>query len=658
MRTLEILKCIVKECFAFWKFSHLSDSMRDASRIPRHFVDNLIKLGPTFVKLGQILSTRPDMLPRQYIEALARLHESVPPFDFTIVEQIVVDELKKPLLQAYTEFNPIPVASASLSQVHFAVMPTGEEVAVKVQRPRLLSIFEHDLAILSRLLPFARLLNRRLYDNMNVSAAFSEFKRYTMQEIDFMMEGKTYDRFRATFEEDVSVIFPKVFWSHTTTKVLTMSRESGMRLHEAAERISTENKHVLFSNIVRILIQMFVRDGFFHADLHPGNIFFKENGTMVMLDVGMFGELAPEERERFILYWLGIVLREDDRAFHHLLQLTTPRKGADKQGYFKAYERILENFYSSTLKEKSLTQTYLEIMITGARYGYVFPSVMLLQAKALTTAEYIGYVLDPDFNFADTAKPHVTDALNKRFTDDNFMKRLSRFLPEWLLFGENSGGFFLNDSDEHNEKRHEVWRKGSRYIADRMDEVHFGDYDEIRHGKVSIEIDKDLETVFNFFTRFAQYPLWHPVYTEESHVIHVSGKYVFITPEAIGSVFRLDEIVDGYHLLSNGVITEFERNKLFKWKAPFSLLPIVELGTCFEFEEIKPGKTIVSEYFYFSENPVKHLYVHRKWFSSEALEHHMREEITGGKNILESGNYVPDDIKFLWEGVEKPRRFM
>lgn len=202
-----------------------------------------------------------------------------------------------------------------------------------------------------------------------------------------------------------------------------------------------------------------------------------------------------------------------------------------------------------------------------------------------------------------------------------------------------------------------LWQKAGEEIAKRWDDLHDGNFKEVWHGEYAVEINKDVETVFNFVTRLAQYPLWHHTYTDDSHVIHVSGEYIFITPEVIGSVFRLDEIVDGYHLLSNAVITDFERNKIFKWKAPFSMLPIAELGTCLKFEQLKNGKTRLSEYFFFSESPVKHIFVNRKWFSEEALTNHIREELTGVKNILESGSYSDKEVTYLWEGVEKTIRF-
>jgi hypothetical protein len=195
-----------------------------------------------------------------------------------------------------------------------------------------------------------------------------------------------------------------------------------------------------------------------------------------------------------------------------------------------------------------------------------------------------------------------------------------------------------------------------REIAKKWDNFHEGEFKEVRHGEYSVEINKELSSVFNFVTRFSQYAFWHPVYTPESHVIHVSGDYIVLTPEVVGSVFRLDEIVDGYHLLSNAEITDFKRNEMFKWKAPFSLLPLIELGTCLSVEALANGKTKLSEYFYFSKSPLQYLFASRKWFTVEALTNHIQEELTGVKNILERGSYSEEDVTYLWEDLDYPVR--
>jgi ubiquinone biosynthesis protein len=240
---------------------------------PVRLVAHLEGLGPAFVKLGQMLSTRPDLMPRVYVDALSRLQEDGPEVPREVIRATVENQLGKPLEVLFATFDPRPVAAASLSQVHRATLPDGTIVAVKVQRPDLdrlvcrdLDAMEAGLALLHRLFP------RRL-QRTNLRAFFAEFRRYTLQELDFSQEGRVIDRFRANFQGRVDVKFPTVYWSYTSQRVITMSWVEGLRLHEAAKSLDAQAKQRLVTLLVDVMLQMFVSDGLFHADLHPGKAF-------------------------------------------------------------------------------------------------------------------------------------------------------------------------------------------------------------------------------------------------------------------------------------------------------------------------------------------------------------------------------------------------
>jgi predicted unusual protein kinase regulating ubiquinone biosynthesis (AarF/ABC1/UbiB family) len=649
-----IIISFYKQYKSFRKFSRLSEQEKNASFIPKDFVKRVLSLGPTFIKLGQVLSTRPDILPPQYISALELLQEHVPPFDFTQVKKIIEQERDAPLEEIYKSFETQPVASASLSQVHFAILKSGEEVAVKIRRPKVKEQIQSDLKLLGRIISMAGFFKPKMLKNLNLQTLFREFKRYSLQELDFSNEGSVYDRFKQNFQENPQVIFPKVYWEYTTESVLTMERVSGLRLNQVRDTMDPESRNKLANAVIETLIHMFVCDGFFHADMHPGNIFFGEDGTIKLIDVGMYGELNNEQRDRFILYWLAVVLKEKKRAFYHLVQLLESTPEADEAAFYLFYEDLLDKFYASTVRERSLTQTYMEIVMAATRYGFVPSSEMLLQAKALTTAENLAFVLAPEFNFADATKPVITKAFAKRSNIENLIQRFTGSFPKWLLLGE-TGGSTPSDPDNSNNY---LWQEMSKELAFQWDDFHGGNFKEFRHGEYSVEINMPVEVVFNFVTRLSQYPLWHPIYTPESKVIHVSGEYVFITPEVIGSVFRIDEIVDGYHLLSNGVIVEFEQNRFMKWKAPFAMFPVISLGTCLQLDVIDKSKTRITEYFYLSDSPLQGILINRKGFSKKALTHHIREELTGVKNILESGNFSEEDVSYLWKDLRHPTRFL
>jgi len=653
-RFFKVGSVILSEVKNFKKFQLLSKEEKVSSSIPKEFVNKLLELGPTFIKLGQILSTRPDFLPEQYIKELKVLHDHVPAFSYDKVQEILQKEFSKDVNSIFNSFDQTPIAAASLAQVHFALLPDGSKVAVKIQRPGVKEIIKKDLVVLSWVVRLAKRLFPKLTKNLSLENAFKEFKKYTLRELDFLMEADTLIQFRQNFKEWDDVTFPAVYKDYTTSRVLTMEKMAGMHIDEVKSKISSENRKKLSKRLTELEMKMFITDSFFHADLHPGNIFFKEDGTIAIIDVGMFGKLTDGQRDRFLLYWLAIVEKEKKRAFSHLLKLGEMTATADREGFYSKFAKILDMFYEADLSSRSLTKTYLEIFITGAKFGYRFPSEMLLQAKAMTTAETLVLTMTPNFKFYEEARPIVTRELGQRAEPEQVRKRLKQTLPEWLLFGETVDSDLIFSEDEQ-AKSDRAWKEIGKIWCEDFDRRKTKD-NEVKHGEYAVIVNESLEKVFNFVTRFAQYPFWHPTYTEESKVIHVSGKYVFITPQVTGSVFRLDEIVDGNHLLSNAEVTEFERNKYFKWRAPLSIFPLVDIGTCFTFEDLGDNRTRLYEYFYYIDDPMMNFIVNRKWFSEEALVYHIKEELTGVKNIIETKQYNPEDMDYLWKNLKETTR--
>ena len=404
---------------------------------PTRFVKHLEGLGPAFVKLGQMLSTRPDLMPQAYVDALSRLQENGPEVPAEAIRATIEKELAKPLEELFSTFEPRPVAAASLSQVHRATMQDGTVVAVKIQRPNLEWLVWRDLdAIEVGLQWFHRLFPRRL-KRTNLRAFFEEFRRYTLQELDFSVEGRVIDRIRANFQGRVNIKFPTVFWSHTRQRVLTMGWVEGLRLHEAARSLDAKAKQQLVTLLVDVMLQMFVSDGLFHADLHPGNIFFHPDGSFTLLDFGMYGELTLPQRDRFILYWFAVVQRQTRRAFHHFKAQTGMLPGANEEAFFVRFAALAEKFYTSHLSEMSFTKVYLEMMKAGYEYGFVFPSELMLHAKALTTAETLIFVLAPDARFEQLSRPFIAREYAARVGSLELLKRrVSQLAPELLLLGE------------------------------------------------------------------------------------------------------------------------------------------------------------------------------------------------------------------------------
>jgi len=404
---------------------------------PNQFVAHLERLGPAFVKLGQMLSTRPDLMPQVYVDALSRLQENGPEVPREVIRSTVENQLRKPLEDLFATFEPRPVAAASLSQVHRATLPDGTVVAVKVQRPDLDMLVSRDLdAMEAGLELLGRLFPRRL-QRTNLRAFFAEFRRYTLQELDFSHEGRVIDRFRASFQGRVDVKFPTVYWSYTSQRVLTMTWVDGLRLHEAAKSLDVAAKQRLVTLLVDVMLQMFVSDGLFHADLHPGNIFFHRDGSFTLLDFGMYGELTPRQRDRFILYWFAVVQRQTRRAFHHFRAQTRMAPGANEEEFFVRFSALAEKFYTSPLSEISFAKVYLNMMKAGYEFGFVFPSELMLHAKALTTAETLIFVLAPEARFDQLSRPFIAREYAARAGSLELLKRrASQMVPELFLLGE------------------------------------------------------------------------------------------------------------------------------------------------------------------------------------------------------------------------------
>jgi ubiquinone biosynthesis protein len=208
-------------------------------------------------------------------------------------------------------------------------------------------------------------------------------------------------------------------------------------LEEVTPTLTAAERMQLTRRLMELEMQMFITDGLFHADLHPGNIFFGQGGSIVLLDFGMYGELSDEHRDHFILYWLAAMQHQTRRAFTHLIAQTTRLQGADEAAYYLTFQQLAERFYGSTISEKSITQTYLQIILNGARYGFVFPSDLLLHAKALTTAEALAFTLTPDLRFEREALPIIVRLGTRRMLDPRRLRALAgQVLPELLLFGQ------------------------------------------------------------------------------------------------------------------------------------------------------------------------------------------------------------------------------
>ncbi|HEX6623833.1 MAG TPA: AarF/ABC1/UbiB kinase family protein [Pyrinomonadaceae bacterium] len=376
--------------------------------------EHLIALGPTFIKIGQSLGTRADLLPLAYIKELTTLQDQVPAFPTAEAYARIESELGRTLTDAFAEIDAEPIASASLGQVYRARLHTGEEVAVKVQRPRLRETVALDVAVLARI---TRALARFPQVNRNADweGMLREFKQTIAEEMDYALEGRHADRFRHNFHDWRAVRVPHIHWSHTTSRVLTMEFIRGTKVTDLealrARRISPVKVNRL---LVRAYLKQLLEDGFFHADPHPGNLVVMDTGHLAFFDFGMTGRITPDLQSRMIDSFFHVVGKDVEGLAQDLINLNFLKPGVDPNLVRPVVEGLFRHYLNLKLGEinfKELTYDLADVMYD---YPFRLPSNFTYIIRALMTLEGIGIVTDPGFNFFDTAKPYAKEFMLRR----------------------------------------------------------------------------------------------------------------------------------------------------------------------------------------------------------------------------------------------------
>jgi predicted unusual protein kinase regulating ubiquinone biosynthesis (AarF/ABC1/UbiB family) len=377
--------------------------------------ESLIGLGPTFIKIGQSLGTRGDLLPLAYVKELALLQDQVPPFSTTEAYARIESELGRELREAYAEIDAEPVASASLGQVYRARLHTGQEVAVKIQRPNLPQIINFDIAILRRIIHFINRFLPQANQNADWEGMLREFTVTVYEEMDYVQEGHNADRFRANFRDWRAIRVPKIYWSHTSQRVLTMEFIRGTKVVDIeglrARRISPVKVNRL---LVRTYLKQLLEDGFFHADPHPGNLLVMDSGHLAFFDFGMTGKISPRLQSQMIDAFFHVVGRDVHGLAQDLINLNFLKPGVDPELIRPVVEGLFQHYLNLKLGEvnfKELTYDLAEVMY---EYPFRLPANFTYVIRALMTLEGIGIVTDPEFSFFDTAKPYAKEFMLRR----------------------------------------------------------------------------------------------------------------------------------------------------------------------------------------------------------------------------------------------------
>jgi len=405
--------------------------------LPRRICLSLEELGPTFVKFGQILSTRPDFLPPAFIVELEKLQDEVPPFDSFQARKIIEQELGEPTSKLFKEFCEIPIAAASLSQVHKATLPNGETVAVKIQRPDIRQLIELDLEIVEDLAGF---IDRRLGNSWvyHPKLMIKEFRKAILKEIDFTNEAHHFEKFRINFKDIDYVKVPKIYWEMTTTKVLTMEFIEGTKISE----ITKDECGGIFDpkEVARrgayIIIKQIFEDGFFHADPHPANIFVLPPDTIAMLDVGQVGYVDENMIKNGAKFLLAMMDKDLNQGMRSLEALGILKKEFDENLLRQDFTELIDHYAGIPLKDieiRKLVQDTIDVMV---HHNLVLPSNLALMIKAFSMAETTGRQLDPDFNMVSVGKPFMAKIISKRFSPEKLLKRSNEFIQDSIEFVE------------------------------------------------------------------------------------------------------------------------------------------------------------------------------------------------------------------------------
>ncbi|MBD0337801.1 MAG: AarF/ABC1/UbiB kinase family protein [Thermoleophilia bacterium] len=437
-RITEIAQVAVRHGFGYFFESHrLTDLIPwherplDAegeaiSQRGAHLRELLDELGPTFVKFGQLLSMRPDVLPPDIIAELRALQDDVRPFQFADVERVVHEELELSIEQLFSEFDEVPIAAASIGQVHRAVLPNGRNVAVKVQRPDAPRQIEADLSLMEQA---ARLVRERVraLDFVDARELVDEFARSIRQELDYRLEARNAERFHRNFAGHPHVRVPRVYWSYTRARVLTLEYLEGIQLADLPHEVfSLEERARLATALTEAWMTMIFRHGFFHADPHPANILVFGPDQFGLVDFGLAGTLTDDDVTKATRLFVDAASENVDLLPKRLADLGVRCPKENQERFQSELRELYYRYYGATLREIDPIQVIREVFQLIYSNSLRLPTRFLLLDRAIATLGSVSIELYPDFNVFEVARPFARRLLAGRYTPARIVSRARR----------------------------------------------------------------------------------------------------------------------------------------------------------------------------------------------------------------------------------------
>lgn len=387
-------------------------------------------LGPTYIKLGQVLALRQDLLPPEITDELKNLLDRLPVVPFDRYLRIIEADVHLPIAEMYSWVDPIPTGSASIAQIHRATTLEGASVIIKVVKPGIRETLNRDAILLRALGSILQLFLSRY----RPSQLIREFVEYTRREVDLRREADNAESFAANFHDLPGVAFPKIYRQYSSRGVLCMEFFKGFKPGAPeTQELSDEERDVLVDLGAASIIRMLFKDGFFHADLHPGNLLILPGPRLGFIDLGMVGRFENDLRRTFLYYYYTLVMGDAEGAARYLAAIAIPGPGADPKGFRREVTEILLRFNrASSFRDFSLAQLIMRSVNLGAQHRLYFPVEMVLMVKALVTFEGVGQILKPGLDVAAVSRAHASSIFRSQFSPQNLMQQMLRAAPDIL----------------------------------------------------------------------------------------------------------------------------------------------------------------------------------------------------------------------------------
>ncbi|MBW4631307.1 MAG: AarF/ABC1/UbiB kinase family protein [Iphinoe sp. HA4291-MV1] len=428
-RQREIIEVLLRNGWDYMR-RLLTGGKADEPQLPTPAVlkNILVDLGPVYVKLGQLMSTRPDLLSAAYIEELSTLQDEVPPVPWADVEVVIRKQLKRPLEETFATVNAIAVAAGSIAQTHKAILADGREVALKVQRPGIDITVAQDIALIQGI---ADLVARTEFgQTYEIKSIAEEFTKALEAELDFTLEASFTDQLRRNLSQSrwfdpTQLVVAEIYWNLTTPKLLVMEWLDGVPLL-SADLDSDKERKAITTLLFRAFFQQLYIDGFFHADPHPGNLFYLKDGRVALLDCGMVGRLDPRTQGVLTEMLLAIVDLDAQRCAQLTLQLAESTQPVIMVKLENDYDRMLRKYYNLSLSQLNFSQIIYELLQIARNNKIRLPSNMGLYAKTLANLEGVTRGFNPELNFLDEIQPLLTDLFRRQLFGDSPVRSLLR----------------------------------------------------------------------------------------------------------------------------------------------------------------------------------------------------------------------------------------